>query len=557
MPAQNLDAPIIAVTVYTDRALVTRQCTLHLSSGTHDLRINNLPQFIRDSLRASGEGPQGTRILNVDVSKAFYSQPPEASLQALQREIDLLVQQKELLRARQDSLNDRRQWLRSLGEQSHDFAKGLAQGQMKPQDCSDFFQFMATQSLQDAETAQQLELQIHSIEQEIQARYRELRPQQQTTSPDRLAANVTIELAQEGDVTIAVSYITKNASWYPQYDVRVQFHDQPGAGTVELTYLGMVRQSTGEAWNAVRLSLSTARPSLSATLPELQPWYLNVVTPMAFGKIAPGSFAQSAGGAPAPSRSRLMSSDESALDDFADTLKEKKLDLPPPPVAAEVATANVEQTGTALVFHIGHSVDIPSDNSPHKTTIARHDLPCQFDYVTAPALEKDAHLRATITNTAEQVLLKGEANIFLSGEYVGTTQVRQTASNEQFKIFLGIDDSIKITREPTERSVEKGNLLQNDLRRNIYAYRITVHNYAHVARKIVVRDHLPVSQHERIKFKLQSIQPQPTEQTKLSLLTWEFTLAPDAEQKIDYRFLVEYPQGLQITGLPPTGEVEN
>ena len=151
----ELEAPIKDVTVYSDRALITRRGTLQLEAGEHELRINNLPQFIRNSLRAAGQGPEGTRILNVDITTAFYSRPPEEELLNLQNALEQLQQNQQLLHARQDSLNDRRQWLRALGEQSHDFAKGLAQGQMKPDDCATFFSFMTNQALQDAEAAQQ------------------------------------------------------------------------------------------------------------------------------------------------------------------------------------------------------------------------------------------------------------------------------------------------------------------------------------------------------------------------------------------------------------------
>ena len=220
------------------------------------------------------------------------------------------------------------------------------------------------------------------------------------------------------------------------------------------------------------------------------------------------------------------------------------------PAQAEVATATTEQSGTAYVFKIARAVDIPSDYSPHKTTIARDDLPCSFDYVSAPALDPAAHLRARVTNTTERVLLPGASSIFLSGEYVGTTQLKMIAPREQFKIFLGIDDAIKIKREQTERTVEKGALLQGDLRRTTYAYRITLHNYAAFARNIVLRDQIPVSQHERIKVKTPTIQPQPTERTKLELLTWRFTLPAAGEYKLEYRFMVEHPQDMQVIGLP-------
>jgi hypothetical protein len=76
-----------------------------------------------------------------------------------------------------------------------------------------------------------------------------------------------------------------------------------------------------------------------------------------------------------------------------------------------------------------------------------------------------------------------------------------------------------------------------------------VHNYASAARNVVIRDHLPVPQHERVKVKVLSIQPHAKERSKLELLTWEFTMAPDAEQQIEYRFTVEQPQDVRLIGL--------
>ena len=223
--------------------------------------------------------------------------------------------------------------------------------------------------------------------------------------------------------------------------------------------------------------------------------------------------------------------------------------MPPPPMPASIAMTTIEQTGTALIFRAGRSVDIPSDNSPHKTTIARDNLPCTFDYVCAPVLEENVHLRATIVNTTDRVLLSGDASIFLGGEYVGTTNVKTTAPTERFKIFLCIDDGLKVKRELTDRSVDKGSMLQASIRRTTYAYRITVHNYANATRNVVIRDHLPVSQHERIKVKVQNVLPLPQERTKLEILVWKFALPAAAEQTIDYRFVVEHPQDVVITGL--------
>ncbi len=550
----DLIAPIKEVTVYADRALITRSGKLNLAAGEHELRINDLPQFIRDSLRAAGQGPQGTRILNVDITTAFYSRPPEAELVTLHNELEQLQQSKQLLEARQVALNDRRQWLRALGEQSRDFARGLAQGQMKPQDCADFFRFTAEQALQDAEAAQALELQLQAVQREINAKKRELAQRQGDKHPDRLAAIITVALTEAGDFELEISYLVMGASWHPQYDVRVNMVDDQGdqnEGDVELTYVGVVQQTTGERWENVSLALSTARPSLAAVLPELEPWYLNVYTPpspapmYAMSASAPGKGAFRAAKVMMHNQA-LTPSGEITMDENAEF---SLAQATPVAAAADIATATVEQTGTALIFRVGRSVDIPSDGSPHKTTIAYDNLPCTFDYVSAPVIEENVHLRATISNTTERVLLSGDASIFLSGEYVGTTSVKTTAPTEKFKIFLGIDDGIKVKRELIERAVDKGMLLQSGTRRTTFAYRLLVHNYAPVARHVVIRDHLPVSQHERVKVKALSIQPPPAERSKLELMVWRFTLAPDAEQQIEYRFVVEQPHDVTVTGL--------
>lgn len=537
-------APIRDVTVYADRALVTRAGSMRLPAGEHELRVNALPTFLRESLRASGQGPQGTRILNVEVATAFYSRPPETEILTLRTACELLQQQIQLLQARQAALNDRRQWLRALGEQSHDFARGLAKGQMKPQDCADFFSFAATQAVQDAEAEQDLETQLKQKREELAAKQRELGQKQGRGLPDRLAAVVNIVMPEEGEFHLELSYLVTQASWHPQYDVRVELEPDGNKGEVELTYLGIVQQSTGENWEQVNLALSTARPSQASVLPELEPHYLYVYTP---------PFAQPAAVplmAMAPRARTSRASGSAQSETFADMQEPVAVAAPAAPVQAEIATASVEQTGTAYVFRIERAVDIPSDNSPHKTTIARDGLPCSCEYVSAPLIEPNVHLRARITNTTERVLLPGESSIFLSGEYVGTTRLKMTAPGEQFKIFLGIDDTIKVKREQLERSVEKGALLQSDLRRTTYAYRITMHNYASATRSIILRDQLFVSQHERIKVKLQQIQPQPSERSKLEILTWRFPLAADAETKIEYRFTVEHPQDMQVQGLP-------
>src|SRR5260370_14703706 len=104
----------------------------------------------------------------------------------IMRVLERGVEKQVLLEARRMAFNDRRQWLRALGEQSRDFARGLAQGQMKPQDCAGFFSFAANQALQDAEAAQSLEVQLQHLRHDVDAKTADFAQTQPNPLPDWL-----------------------------------------------------------------------------------------------------------------------------------------------------------------------------------------------------------------------------------------------------------------------------------------------------------------------------------------------------------------------------------
>lgn len=543
----ELTAPIGHVTVYLDRARIERRGSATLEAGAHSLTVGGLPLALdRDSVRASGNGPAGTRIERIDIAPEYNAEAPEAEIRALKEALEQLEHQEKLLQARRQALQNQRAWLNKLGEQAAtDMARGLAFSRLQPEDCRTFFAFASDQARGLDEAELDLAEQHAKLQRDIQARQRELNQLTGYRSADRLAAVVEVTLASPGDFTLELSYVLAGAWWTPQYDVRVDTEQRQ----VELTYQGMVTQNTGEDWRQVELSLSTARPSSVTRVPELDPWYLTVpiALPVASPKRVRGiTFGASQAAysralpPPAPAAAGWSAADEEAEGYEPEAHK----------VAAEVATASVEQAGGALLFHAGRSADVPSDGSPHAITIARDHLSCEFDYVTAPGMEETAHLRATITNSTERVLLPGKAHIFHGDSYVGVVELEKIAPREEFKLFVGIDDAIRVKRELREKDVDKGSLLQSNTRRVTYTYRVQLRSYRSTPERITLRDRLPVPQHERVKVRVLEICPEPDERTKLDLLTWELTLPPNEERTFEVRFSVEHPRDLTVIGLP-------
>ncbi|MBE3565854.1 MAG: mucoidy inhibitor MuiA family protein [Thermogemmatispora sp.] len=553
----ELETRIAEVTVYGDRALVKRQGNLSLEAGEHELRINYLPHFLKDSLRASGRGPAGTRLLGVEVTTAFLARPPEQELLRLQTACDLLGRQIQLLQTRQQALEQRRRWVQALGEQASALIQGLTQGRLQPGDYQHFFAALLEQMLQDAEASLDVAVQLDQLQKEWQAKKRELEQKRLPSDPDRLAVLVTVELPHAGELILELSYLIEGAAWRPSYDARLAFSDHDGANgdvsresSVDLTCIGLVEQHTGEDWNEVALALSTARPAQATVLPELEPWYLDTFQPV----WSPRALMSRSPQLPAvPGQwqpQAMLAAPVSALSESAPTVEGQVNEEALVSEEAVESSAEIEQRATALVYRCGRSVNIPSDGSPHRTLIAQYRLPCRLEVVAIPALEEVAHLRATVENSNGGVLLKGKANIFVDQEYVGTTEIDLTAPGQTFRLFLGLDDSVRIRRELVERTVEQGSRLQGNLRRITYAYRITVENFARGERSIIIMDRVPVSRHERIKVRIASLSPEPQERSKLEQLTWQFTLPAGGKQQIEERFVVEHPRDFRVSGLP-------
>jgi uncharacterized protein (TIGR02231 family) len=483
----------------------------------------------------------------------------------LQTACDLLGRRIQLLQTRQQALEQRRRWVQALGEQAPALIQGLTQGRLQPGDYQHFFATLLEQMLQDAEASQDVAVQLDQLQKEWQAKKRELEQKHLHSDPDRLAVLVTVELPHAGELILELSYLIEGAAWRPSYDARLSFSGHDGANgdvgqesSVDLTCIGLVEQHTGEDWNEVALALSTARPAQATVLPELKPWYVDtflpVFSPLAGTGPAPASppvlYAMPSPSPGSRQQRALLASPMEALPTPALSEESQAKEEAPASEEAIELGAEIEQRATALVYRCGSSVSIPSDGSPHRTLIAYYRLPCRLEVVAIPALEEAAHLRATVENSSGGVLLKGKANIFVDNEYVGTTEIDLTAPGQTFRLFLGLDDTVRIRRELIERKVEQGGRLQGNLRRITYAYRITVENFAQGERRVVIMDRLPVSRHERIKVHIVSLYPEPQERSKLEQLTWQFTLPAGGKQQIEERFVVEHPRDFRVSGLP-------
>jgi uncharacterized protein (TIGR02231 family) len=523
----TLDAPIADVTVYTDRARVTRRGTIKLAAGEHTLAIADLPTTIDpDSVRAGGRGA-GVKILGAEVATLFVTAPPEAALAELQAQLEQLQEADRALADGDTAEAERLEFLRTLrASGGAEIAKGVAYGRASIETVDTLSSYLAREVAAVLERRREIGRQRRELAREIEAVRARLAQVQHGNRTERREIRVAVEAAAEVELELEVLYAVWGASWEPSYDLRL------ADGAVTLTYLAQIRQQTGEDWPAVHLALSTARPAVSATIPELHPWYVDMLRPLP---------------PPMPKMMRAMAA-PAAAPAAADTMMlagAMEAALPPPP--AEIAQAQIESAGAAVTYRVARPVAVPADGSPHRTTVTTLDLGARLDYVTAPKIATEAYLRAKITNTSAFVLLPGWANIFHDADFVGRTHLSTIAPSEEFEAQLGIDDRIKVERELTGRSVDK--TLIGNTRRTQFAYTITLTNLLAAPARIAVLDQLPLSRHESIKVKLQEATPRPAEQNELNIVRWDLELKPQEKRVLSFSFSVEHPRDMQVVGV--------
>ncbi|HLQ76727.1 MAG TPA: DUF4140 domain-containing protein, partial [Terriglobia bacterium] len=125
--AAPVDSRISAVTVYADRAIVTRTSSSELTAGEHVLAFENLPTALADqSLQASGFGVPGATILDVTAQNIFVETTANERVKALEDQIKSLQKQRRVLDDRSKILEEQHSFIQRMLQSSTNAVSGGA-----------------------------------------------------------------------------------------------------------------------------------------------------------------------------------------------------------------------------------------------------------------------------------------------------------------------------------------------------------------------------------------------------------------------------------------------
>lgn len=518
-------APIRAVTVFPDRAEVTRLLEVSLPAGASTLVIDDLPaSLFAESVRVSGEGGAGVAIGSVETKPVFAEAAVSDMERRLQAELQALGDQRRAAEDRIAALRVQLDFIATIGREMPMTANDeIVRGSMDPAKWQQAWTALSGGAAEARDGIRAAEIAMRDIDAKLAQKNQEL-AQIHTGRTATVVARINLEATAPATVKLRLSYQLPDAGWRPLYDARLDSE----AGHVELAQLGEVQQRTGEDWSSVALTLSTAQPAVGAALPELGSWFLNVVRlddlARQFG---------AAGAVVADEAARPEADSELKKDKLAD----KRVDL----IASEFA-AEYRISGTATV---------PSDDAPHKFVIADHDLPATLAVRTVPKLMPAAHLYATVAYDGAEPLLPGQLSVFRDGAFIGTGNLAILRPKEKVELGFGVDDKLSVDYqfETGEQSTEG---LFTNKQRLERRYRITIANHHSRPIEVTVLDQLPVPQDERIEVELLGESTKPSKQDwedRKGVLAWTASYAPNEERVIKFGYGVTYPEGTHVAGL--------
>lgn len=519
-----IQSKIDAVTVYPDRAMITRTADIDLVKGSQELLvIDNLPTYIiDDSVRVMGQGSVKAKISGVKIKRIFLQEHQQKKIEELLSELEKLNDENKGLEATLESLNVQKKFIESIKISTSDkISKELYIQKADTKNWDKVLDFIYQKLGRINEQAILFDQEKRGLLKKIKAIEAELNRYRNQRSPEKKLVEIAIEAEAKGKMTLKINYLITGASWIPSYDVRVDLDKSE----LCLNYFGIIRQRTGEDWNDVKLSLSTAKPHISGLLPELDPWYIDFRQPV---------FKQAMKRA------------------LADTVMQEAYKPSSPQEELKQETAYAESRGTSVTFNIKKRETILGKDEPFKTTITQEELQAKLSYICTPKLYEFAFLKAEIVNDTKYPFIEGEVSIFLGENYIGKSKIDAIPIDKTFDLHLGIDERIHVERRLIGEKADKSFIGKKAV--HSYTYRITIENLIKEEKRIIVHDQVPVARHPDIQVKLVRSVPamvtkEDVQEESPGLLEWELSLPAQKTKTIEFEFSVAFPKSMRVKGL--------
>lgn len=557
-PDDAVFLPITAVTCLEDRAQVERTGTVHLTAGVRRLRIGPVtPLAVDRSLRAEisvpetqdakdtadaedavdaedteGTAPGEARVVDARVVRSYTPPPPgEPGRDASRLRRDVHELERELYDARQA-----RQRLESalavIVQAKSDLHRDIVQcagaGDADPERWADRLDRVDTEAEARVEELHRLRRRLHDIDEELREAREALRETE--AEPRVLTAYVELVVETSGDwadgpARLRVAHLVPCAVWRPAYRATLAADGR----SVLLETDAFVWQATGEDWDGVALSLSTARPTLAASPPELADDVLTL---------------------------RDRSAEERRTVEV--NLREEEIstvggESPDGRSGAAAGLPGLGDGGAVRVLTAPRPVSVPSDRRPHRVHLSSFTAACRAERSCAPELSPLVVTTARFANAAGHVLLAGPVDLLRGSGFVGRGELAFAGVGEEVRLAFGAEDTFRVVRHVEESrdtaglaGINQRTVILRETR--LFVSRLDASDGG-APQEVVIRERVPVSEISAVEVRVRTelSSPEPDEVDGDGIARWTLSLAPGERRELSLTH--EITASSAVTGL--------
>jgi uncharacterized protein (TIGR02231 family) len=267
-----VEAPVRDVTVFSDRARVRRRANVDMKAGIMKLRLPDLPGAVMmNTVRVECKGARVLRVETIPVQRERFS---IEQVEELIDKLEKLTDQLAVLDRETGITSQELGFLQGISpkppvDESKRVGKPAPPVQVDV--WSAVLKFVEERKAVCRSELRKFSQKRREMVKQLQKVQREVQRHNLGAFTDRKIQVVAIAQAKSAvKATIDLEYFVPGANWMPAYDI----HFDPDRGRVSIHTAGMVQQATGEAWEEVKMALSTAIPGQGIDLPELLTWAL-------------------------------------------------------------------------------------------------------------------------------------------------------------------------------------------------------------------------------------------------------------------------------------------
>lgn len=515
-----LSVPIKTVTVYKQKAKITRTKTTTISSGTQEIIISGLsPNVDRNSVQSKILG--NVTLLSSSYSINYLEELKDTKIQKkmtdsliwVNEQISILDYKKAVLDGEANLIEQNKQ----LGGKDRGFTV---------EELTKLSSFYTKRMLAIKTSIFSINKEKATVTDTKNRIQQWLRTNKVRKSP---VGEITlkIEAPTTAKVIIECQYLVNNAGWTPSYDIRANSTSED----IQLEYKAQVYQSTGIEWTNVPLTISTGNPNSYSVKPNLNTLFVNFQQYNSYNNYRKDKSYEKKEMPVLRSMEVEEVSDDSG---WGDDFEEQDLQI-----QTNTNTLTVE-------YEIKNLQTIKSNGSQHLVKLNKMDIPTRFEHHAIPKLSKQVYLQAKLSEWGQYNLEPAQATIFFEGMYIGKTYLNPKATSDTMQISLGVDHDVQVTR--TQLKDYKAKKFIGSNRTKTLAYEIEIKNNKTTAINLIVEDQYPISQNSGIEVEVLENGNAKVNERK-GLLTWKDNIPANSSSKHSFAYTVKYPKNETITNV--------